>query len=98
MPTTMPEPQPVLGPPAVAAIFLVVTVNAGSEEVVRDLLPDVAGLTRSVGFRVPEGELSCVLGIGCDLWDRLFGASRPVGLHRSGRTRGRATHRGVHTR
>ena len=30
----------------------------------RDLLADVSGLQRSVGFRVPEGELTCVVGIG----------------------------------
>ena len=29
-----------------------------------DLLADVAGLTRSVGFREPELQLSCVVGVG----------------------------------
>jgi putative iron-dependent peroxidase len=78
---TGPLPQPVLAPPAIAAIFLVVAVDQGAEEDVRGLLADVAGLTRSVGFRIPEGELSCVVGIGCRLWERLFGGTRPVGLH-----------------
>lgn len=77
----MPEPQPVLMPPTEAAIFLVVTVDAGSEAAVRDLLADVSGLKRSVGFRVPEGELTCVVGIGSRLWDRLFGLPRPADLH-----------------
>jgi porphyrinogen peroxidase len=77
----MPEPQAVLMPPTEAAIFLVVTVDAGSEDEVRDLLADVSGLKRSVGFRVPEGELTCVVGVGSGLWDRLFGAPRPAGLH-----------------
>jgi putative iron-dependent peroxidase len=49
--------------------------------VVRDLLSDVSGLKRSVGFRIPEGGLTCVAGIGSDLWDRLFGAPRPAKLH-----------------
>lgn len=75
------EPQSVLTPPTQAAMFLVLTVDAGSEAKVRDLLTDVNGLRRSVGFRVPEGGLTCVVGIGAGLWDRLFGAPRPAELH-----------------
>jgi putative iron-dependent peroxidase len=75
------EPQPVLGPVTSAAIFLVMTVEPGGEAVVRDLLADVAGLQKSVGFRVPSGKLACVTGIGSDAWDRLFGGPRPTGLH-----------------
>lgn len=74
--------QTVLEPPAMAAIFLVVTVRPGAEDDIRDVFADVAGLTRAVGFRVPEEELSCVVGIGSELWDRLYaGAPRPRGLH-----------------
>jgi len=51
------EPQPVLTPLTEAAIVLVLTVPAGGEDAVRDLLPDISGLRRSVGFRVPETEL-----------------------------------------
>jgi porphyrinogen peroxidase len=75
------ESQPVLTPLTEAAIFLVVTVRDGREADVRDLLGDVAGLGRSVGFRVPDGELRCVVGIGSDLWDRLFAGDRPAHLH-----------------
>jgi putative iron-dependent peroxidase len=77
------ESQPVLTPLTEAAIFLVLTVREGAEEDVRDLLADVAGLGRSVGFRNPDGELRCVVGIGSDLWDRLVdpAAPRPSGLH-----------------
>jgi len=67
--------------PAAAAIFLVVTVEAGAEDDVRGLLADVAGLTRSVGFRRPDSDLSCVVGVGSALWDRLFVGPRPSGLH-----------------
>jgi putative iron-dependent peroxidase len=77
----VPRAQQVLAPPAMAAIFLVLTVHAGAEDDVRELLADVAGSTRSVGFRVPEGELSCVVGVGSQLWDRLYGPPRPAGLH-----------------
>ncbi len=75
------EPQPVLTPLTEAAIFLVLTVNSGAEDALREMLADVSGLVRSVGFRIPEGELSCVVGLGSGLWDRLFGAPRPAGLH-----------------
>ncbi len=75
------ERQPVLTPLTEAAIFLVLTADPGSEDEVRGLLADVGGLTRSVGFRIPHGGLTCVVGVGSLLWDRLFGEPRPAGLH-----------------
>ncbi len=76
------EPQPILSGLTEAAIFLTLRVEPGGEELVVDLLPDLAGLRRSVGFRAPSSGLSCVVGIGSDLWDRLFpGAPRPAKLH-----------------
>jgi putative iron-dependent peroxidase len=79
--STSAEPQPVLTPLTEAAIILVLTVSPGAEEDVRALLADVAGLSRSVGFRIPDGELAVVAGIGSDLWDRLFDGPRPAQLH-----------------
>ncbi len=78
-----PPSQQILTPLTEAAIFLVLTVAPGGEQIVRDLLADVSGLKRSVGFRIPEGELVCVTGIGAQLWDRLFGNAvpRPAELH-----------------
>ena len=74
--------QELLAPPARAAIFLTVTVRPGGEDVVLDLLGDLAGLTRSVAFRVPEASLSCVAGIGAELWDRMYAdGPRPAYLH-----------------
>ncbi|WP_233552610.1 Dyp-type peroxidase [Jiangella rhizosphaerae] len=74
-------PQPVLEPLTEAAIFLVVTVDDGGEEVARDLLADLSGLTRAVGFRALEDGLVCVAGIGADLWRRLDLGDPPSGLH-----------------
>ncbi|MFB6892883.1 Dyp-type peroxidase [Kitasatospora sp. NPDC056327] len=74
-------PQPVLAPLTTAAIFLVLTIDPGGEPAVRGLLPDVAGLRRSVGFRAPDAGLTCVTGIGSDAWDRLFDGPRPAELH-----------------
>jgi putative iron-dependent peroxidase len=73
--------QPVLTPLTEAAIFLVLTVDEGAEDAVRDLLADSAGLSRSVGFRVPDGQLNLVVGLGSRLWDRMFAGPRPAGLH-----------------
>ncbi|CCH76981.1 conserved hypothetical protein [Nostocoides japonicum T1-X7] len=90
------ERQSILAPPADAAIFLVVRVDPGAEPIVRDLFADVGGLTRAVGFRAPEGGLTCVVGIGAELWDRLYSAPRPAGLHPFRRLEG-ARHTAVST-
>ncbi len=76
-------PQAVVRPLTRAAIFLVVTItpDAASRAAVRALCGDLPALLRAVGFRDIEGDLSCVLGIGSDAWDKLFGAPRPVELH-----------------
>ena len=76
-----PDPQPVLSAQTGAAIFLVISVKPGGEAAVRDLLPDLAGLQRSVGSRTPGSGLSCVAGLGSAVWDRLFSGPRPAGLH-----------------
>jgi putative iron-dependent peroxidase len=74
------EPQAILAPLTSSAMFMILTVDAGGEQTVRDLLPDVSGLVRSVGFRYPEAGLSCVVGLGAELWDRLYGQPRPSRL------------------
>ena len=75
--------QPVTDPLTRDAIFLVVTVNpdAESRDTMRGLCGDLAGLVRAVGARDLDGRLSCVVGIGSDAWDRLFGSPRPAELH-----------------
>jgi putative iron-dependent peroxidase len=74
------RPQPVLGRITEAAVFLVLTVERDGEDNVRNVLTDVSALKRSVGFRIPDGELTCVVGIGSSCWDRLYGEPRPAGL------------------
>lgn len=73
--------QAVLSPLTDAAIFLVATVREDGAPAVRELLEELSGLQRSVGFRVPAAQLSCVAGIGSRLWDRLFTGPRPAQLH-----------------
>jgi putative iron-dependent peroxidase len=78
-----PLAQPVAAPLTRAAIFLVVTINPGFDNraSLRSFLGDLSALLRAVEFRDLEAGLSCVLGIGSDAWDRLFGAPRPAELH-----------------
>lgn len=91
--------QQVVSHPANAAMFLVYTVDGSdtAADTVRDVLGDLPGLTRSVGFRTPESELLSIVGIGSDLWDRLFpDRPRPAHLHTFGEIRG-GTHTAVCT-
>jgi putative iron-dependent peroxidase len=79
----LPVPQPVAAALTRAAIFLVVTVNPGADNltIIKSFCADLGGLLRSVGFRYPEGRLSCVMGFGSDVWDPLFALPRPRDLH-----------------
>jgi porphyrinogen peroxidase len=76
--------QPVAAPLTRAAVFLVVAVNpdADSRAAVRSLCGDLSALLRAVDFRDLEGGLSCVMSVGSDAWDRLFGLPRPAELHK----------------
>lgn len=75
--------QPVVGPLTRAAIFLVVCVrrdeNAYSR--LRSFCEGLSGLIRAVEFRDMEAGLTCITGFGSDVWNHLFGASRPAELH-----------------
>jgi porphyrinogen peroxidase len=75
--------QPIVAPLTRAAIFLVVTVKPGVESraTLRSFCGDLGGLFRAVEFRNLEAGLSCVMGIGSEAWDRLFGPPRPAKLH-----------------
>src|SRR5271167_331847 len=75
--------QPVVASLTRAAIFLVLTVNPGSDHrtTIRSFCRDLPAFLRAVGFRDLEGGLSCVLGFGSEAWDRLFGEPRPAELH-----------------
>ncbi|MGW4523696.1 Dyp-type peroxidase [Amycolatopsis sp. NPDC004378] len=76
-----PEPQSVVAPLTRTAVFLLVRIGTGGEQAVKDLLADLSGLCRTVGFRAQDGGLTCVAGIGSAAWDRLYGGPRPALLH-----------------
>lgn len=75
--------QPVTAGLTRAAIFLVVTLkpDAQASACGRAVCGDVATLVRSIGSRVLDGRLCCVVGVGSAAWDRLYGAPRPKELH-----------------
>src|SRR5271163_813526 len=75
--------QPVAALLTRAAIFLVANLNAGPENraALRSFCGDLGALVRAVEFRDLEGSLSCVMGFGSNVWDRVFGAPRPAELH-----------------
>ncbi len=77
------EAQNVVAPLSRSAIFLVMTVAEGDEHLarVRDALGAIPDLVKNVGFRDLGGRLSCVVGIGSALWDRLSPGRRPSDLH-----------------
>jgi len=83
MPKDTPEPQAIHNDVTRSAIFIVATLEAGPDpaEKVRAWCGDIAALVRSVGKRVPAGNLSCVCAFASDAWDTLFGAPRPASLH-----------------
>lgn len=75
------QPQPVLTTLTSSAVFLIATIEDGSEAAVNDALSGLSGLVRAVGFRTPASRLSLVTSIASAAWDRLFTGPRPAGLH-----------------
>jgi putative iron-dependent peroxidase len=86
------EPQSVDAPLSTSAVFLVLSIADGDDAAlrVRDVISDIGGLVRAVGFRDLGGHLSCNVGIGADAWERFGQASRPAQLRRFLEIRGSA--------
>jgi porphyrinogen peroxidase len=75
--------QPIVAPLSRAAIFLVGTLKTGDDAraTLRSFCGDLGGIFRAVEYRNIEAGLSCIMGIGSNAWDRLFGQPRPAELH-----------------
>jgi putative iron-dependent peroxidase len=86
--------QPIVAPLSRAAIFMVVTLKPGNDTraTLRSFCGDLSGIFRAVEFRNIEAGLSCIMGIGSDAWDRLFGRPRPAELHPFREVRAGARH------
>jgi porphyrinogen peroxidase len=75
--------QPIVAPLSRAAIFQVATLKTGDDarRTLRSFCGDLGGIFRAVEYRNIEAGLSCIMGIGSNAWDRLFGQPRPAELH-----------------
>lgn len=73
------DAQSIEAPLSQAAIFLVVGVNEGADALakIRDMLGGLDDLVKTVGFRDLSARLSCIAGIGSDLWDRVSEPTKP---------------------
>jgi porphyrinogen peroxidase len=76
------DAQSVDAPLSLAAIFLVVTVAGEPSALakVASALGELDDLIKTVAFRDLSARLSCIAGIGRDLWDRLHADKRPKEL------------------
>ena len=89
------DAQSVEAPLSRAAVFLVMAAGDDDEALggIREVLGAVGDLVKNVGFRDLGGRVSCVVGIGSALWDRLSPGSRPLDLRPFARSAGRCTRR-----
>jgi porphyrinogen peroxidase len=73
------DAQSVDAPLSRAAVFLTVTVQQGASAMAKvcDALDGVSDLVKTVGFRDLAGRLSCIVGIGHELWDRFRTDTQP---------------------
>ncbi|HEY6432067.1 MAG TPA: Dyp-type peroxidase [Acetobacteraceae bacterium] len=73
------DAQSIDAPLSRAAVFLVVTVASEPAALAKvcSVLDGLDDLVKTVGFRDLSGRLSCIVGIGRDLWDRLHIDKRP---------------------
>ena len=84
------DAQSVEAPLSRAAVFLVLRAGEADGDLarVREVLGAVGDLVKNVGFRDLSGRLSCIVGIGPALWDRLSPDRRPVDLRPFAAVRG----------
>ncbi|MGB7079513.1 MAG: Dyp-type peroxidase [Xanthobacteraceae bacterium] len=76
------DAQSIDAPLSRAAVFLVVTAASEQAALLKicAALDGLDDLVKTVGFRDLAARLSCIVGIGCDLWDRLRLDRRPQEL------------------
>ncbi len=76
------DAQSIDAPLSSAAVFLVVTVadTPAALNTVCAALDGLDDLVKTVGFRDLSGRLSCIVGLGRGLWDRLGTGARPKEL------------------
>ena len=73
------DAQSVDAPLSRSAVFLTMTIGPDDDDLdaVRDVIADLDGLIKTIGFRDLGAHLSCVVGIGATAWDRFVPHVRP---------------------
>ncbi len=73
------DAQSIDAPLSTAAVFLVVIVSADANALsnVCSVLAGLDDLVKNVGFRDLPARLSCIVGLGSGLWDRIDGGTKP---------------------
>jgi porphyrinogen peroxidase len=76
------DAQSVEAPLSRSAVFLVMAAGEADGDLarIREAIGAVGDLVKNVGFRDLGGRLSCIVGIGSVLWDRLSPDRRPIDL------------------
>jgi putative iron-dependent peroxidase len=76
------DAQSIDAPLSRAAVFLVVTLASEPAALTKvcSALDGLDDLVKTVGFRDLSARLSCIVGIGCGLWDRLHFDKKPLEL------------------
>jgi putative iron-dependent peroxidase len=92
------EAQHVGAPLTRSATFLVVSVSGKPDAIqtVQSALAGLDSLAKNVSFRDLEAQLTCTVGIGSEIWDRMTGRPRPAELHPFREVKGK-THTAVST-
>ncbi|KAI9147637.1 iron-dependent peroxidase [Paramyrothecium foliicola] len=77
------EPQAVEAPLTQAATFLVLSVTDVPDSLknIRSTLSSIPDIIKNISIRHPSANLSCTVGIGSLVWDRLVELPRPKELH-----------------
>ncbi|KAI8628559.1 Dyp-type peroxidase [Xylariaceae sp. FL1651] len=80
---TMTQHQPVDTGLTSSATFLILsaTPTASSIQIIRRTLSSVPDIIKNVSIRHVNANLTCVVGIGSAIWDRLMKLPRPAELH-----------------
>ena len=66
-----------------SATFLVVTVTRAPDAIktARSTISGIDDLLKNVSMRDPSAALTCIVGVGANIWDKLTGLPRPAELH-----------------
>lgn len=75
--------QAIDGPLTQFATFLIVCESRKPSSIsrIRDVISDIGNIAKNVSIRHPTAALTCTVGVGSSIWDRLTRLPRPAQLH-----------------